>query len=199
MPIFIKPQIVFNAVVLNTETHAVQNVDMIFQQPIQITFRERYLIIRACIVEKSVTAYMGMGTKAKAYSISKSNNDDFVSDILNFFLRTYAVAKCDINRGLKHLSDKDVLDLRSLNWIEVDSAKSVVMNEGLTYKAQYPDQYSATMMAPLTKSIFKYLPADDDLCRQFTADPSAGQISVSLYPKNATQTENVIAQILANN
>lgn len=195
---YIKPQVIYYATIVNLETNTSSQIEMIFTQPIHITVNNTHLIIRATILERNVSAYMN-SRATKSFNVTKSNNDDFVNDIVSYFLGNYGVVSCNLNRGVKHLCDNNILDFKSLQIINSDSTDTIVMNEDLTFKIRYPLQYANTMRAPLIKSAFKYLLDDEALCDTFTADPNTGQINIPLYPKTATQIENVIAQILTNN
>ncbi|MBL7690850.1 MAG: hypothetical protein JNM41_04595 [Flavipsychrobacter sp.] len=193
------PIVKFSATIKDLGNGSYTDVVMNFPQPIVITVTGSHVIIRATILEKNVGSYIA-GGNSESFNVSKDVEDDFTSYIVEFFsAANYRPTICDINTGIKSLCDNNILDFRSLKVLKVESTATEVMHGEKTFKQTYPDEYAATMLNPLSKSIFKYIPADDRLCRNFAADPNIGKLSITLFPENPHQVNNLITQILINN
>lgn len=195
---YIRPQIQYTATAVDLRNGTTSQINMVFPQPIAITVNDTHLIIRATIIEKKVEAYMN-DRNIKLFDVTKDIDDDFTNDITQYFLGSYGLAKCNLNKGVKYLVDSNIVDFKSLRIMNSNSIDTIVMNEDLTFKDRYPVEYKKAMRAPLSKSTFKYLLDDFALCASFGSDPNLGEISISLYPSNVNQVNNVISQILSNN
>lgn len=192
------PAVDCSATIKDTVTGAYSDVVMRFPQPIVITITRTHIIIKATIIEKNVGSYI-QGGNAESFNVRKNVEDDFTADIIAFFAAAHNVGVCDLNRGIKHLCDNDILDLRTMKILKNQSTATEVMNGDNTFKQCYPNDYAAAMRNPLSKSLFKYLPNDELLCKSFAADPNVGRLSITLYPSTPNQVQNVVSQILANN
>lgn len=185
----------FNVFVFVEGGNPIKNT-MQFYQPITIHISDNHLIVKFTMLEKNINSYF---ENKKVILDTKSNDEEeILNQILQFFT-DHDIAICDINKGIKHLWDKDVIDSKFAKWKKNRSTTTEAMDEGHTLKNEYPEQYKSLMKSPLNKNIFKYLHADDEMVDHFTADPTIGQINIPLYPKNPNQINNVISKVLSNN
>lgn len=188
------PLVNFNAVV----TNPFEEIEVNFFQPIKVTVKGRSLIIHATILEKNLNYQFD--NNRRVLDVVKSNDEnESIENIVGFFRENYTVEICDFNRGIKHLWETDVIDSKYVKWKKPRSVTTESMDEEFTVKTQYPDVYASLIISPLNKTIFKYLLDNDDFCSHFTADPTKGLLSFSLYPENLNQIQNVITEILSNN
>jgi hypothetical protein len=168
-----------------------------FHQPFIVTLNNRHLIIQATILEKNIGTYFE--ENRKVLDIEKENDEnETIHNLIDFFVR-YTPTICDLNRGVKRIWADDRIDSKFAKWKKNRSTTTEAMDENYTLKSQYPDVYESLMSSPVGKTIFKYLIDDDRLPDHFTADPTNGELSVPLYPRNLNQIQNVINEILSNN
>jgi hypothetical protein len=168
-----------------------------FHQPFIITLNGRHLIIQATILEKNIGTYFD--ENRKVLDIEKINDEnETIKRITDYFVR-YNPVKCDLDRGIKHLWELDSIDSKFAKWKKNRSTTTEAMDENYTLKRQYPDVYQSLIRSPLSKTIFKYLIGDERLPDHFTVDPTNGELSVPLYPRNLNQIQNVVDELLSNN
>jgi hypothetical protein len=168
-----------------------------FHQPCVIILSGRHLIIRTTILEKNIGSYFP-GNR-KVLDVQKEHDEqDTISKTLDYF-KNYDPRICDLNRGIKYLWGIDSIDSKFAKWKKNRSTTTEAMDENYTLKSQYPSVYNDIITSPIGKTIFKYLISDERLPDHFTCDPTNGEISVALYPKNLNQIQNVIDEILSNN
>lgn len=173
-----------------------QTVNLRFLQPITITVTRNKVIVQTVIIEKNISSYVG---GRKVLDVQKSNNTDFTDLILQFFSRNYAIRPSNINRGIKRMWADDKIDSRYVKFKKNRSTATETMDEEYTVKSQYPDVYNQLINAPLNKTLFKYLLHDEEMISHFTADPSNGELSITIFSDNENQIRNVIDEILRNN
>lgn len=169
-----------------------------FLQPLLVRFTGKYLIFQATILEKNIEHYfVNMG---KVFVADKLNEEEkFIGEILKYLQQSHTITTCDLHKGVKYLWDNNVIDSMSVRYRKSKSSSSEVMDEGYTVKQQYPDIFATLMSSPLNKTIFKYLRADNKLCRHFSVEPKLGNMSVAIYPDDANQIKETIDEILQNN
>jgi hypothetical protein len=171
--------------------------DLDFYQPVKITFRGDLVIVQFIILEKNVESYYQKGDFIK--SDRETKEEDLIEEFIDYLDDDYNVETNDINTGVKHLWDTDLLDSKYVKFKKAKSTSTEAMDEGETVKVSLPEEYETLMSAPLQKTVFKYLGEDDEFCSAFTADPTKGQLSFTRYPDNENQIQNVIDEILSNN
>lgn len=188
------PVVDFNTVV----TNPFEEATIRYFQPTIITIRRRQVIIQCTILEKNLN-YL-FGADRKVVDVTKTNDEEHnINSIKDYFSQDYGVIPTDLNNGIKHLWDTDVIDSKYAKWKKARSSATEAMDEGYTLKTQYPDVYENLMNSPLNKTIFKYLRNDDLFCSHFTADATKGQLSIPLFPDTEHQINNIINEILSNN
>lgn len=187
------PHVTFKTTVNNP----FEELDLKFIQPLLVSINEKLLIIRATIMEKNIGHYFT--SDRKVIDIVKSTTTDYTDVIVKHLSSEYVISTYDINKGIKHLWEKDKIDSRYAKWKKDKSTTTETMDEDYTLKKHYHAIYLDLIKSPLNKMVFKYLLGDGVFCDHFSADPSSGQISIPLYPGNANQITNVINEILANN
>lgn len=193
LTIVISPIVDFNVVLSNP----FEETTIKFHQPCIVTLKNRHLIFQTTILEKKIGAYFD--SNRKVLDVVKENDEtETIHQIIGYFIN-YSPNICDLNRGIKNLWEHDKIDSKYARWKKNRSTTTEAMDEDYTLKSQYPDAYQSLISSPLNKTIFKYLEDDDFLPDHFTADPTNGELSIPLYPKNLNQVQNVINEILSNN
>ncbi|MFM2306162.1 MAG: hypothetical protein RLZZ367_831 [Bacteroidota bacterium] len=184
----------FESVVLNPFEETILR----FYQPIKITARDNHLMIQVTKLEKNIDSYFP--ENRKVVDVKRIPEEETaISEIVTFLSTGRVIEVCDINRGIKHLWRNNIIDSKYVKWRRSRSTSTEAMDESYTLKNQYPEIFDSLINAPLTKTIFKYLRADENLCRHFSVDPGQGQIGIALYPQNDNQIDNVVNSILSNN
>jgi hypothetical protein len=172
--------------------------DLIFYQPVMIRFVNKVLAIHFTKLNKNEKYYYPENRSPKKSS-STQIEDDILGDIIKHFQTIYTITSLDINTGIKYIWDKDSIDCVKIQWRLPHSVNTATMDETLTFKEKYPDEYENITLRPLGKTNFIYLKDDESLCAGFTVDPSEGYISITSFPKHPNQVTNVISEILTNN
>jgi hypothetical protein len=168
-----------------------------FHQPCIIILSGRHLIIKTTILEKNIGTYFP-GNRKVLDAIKEHGEDETIRGIITYFANLNP-SVCDLNRGIKFLWANDSIDSKYAKWKKNRSTSTEAMDENYTLKSQYPDVYHNIISSPIGKTIFKYLIEDERFPDHFTCDPTNGELSVPLYPKNLNQIQNVINEILSNN
>lgn len=176
---------------------SINEVDLKFYQPLQIEISSRYLLFRFSVLESKLTPYFPQ--RANLYSPTKVVDEKSLIDQILTDFATSAPFKADLNKGVKALWDQDIIDSKEVKFKKPKSVSRETMDEDKLVKVEYPAVYAELMRSPLNKTIFKYLPDNDDLCNHFTCDPTNGEITVPLYSKDTAQIDNTINEILTKN
>jgi hypothetical protein len=188
------PIVNYEVVVLNP----FDEITIQYYQPTVINFNNKQLIVKCTILEKSLS-YL-FNTNRKIVDVNKNNDEDInIGGLLHYLADSYNPISTDINAGLKHLWDTNIVDSKNAKWKKARSFATEAMDEGYTLKTQYPEVYQTLINAPLNKTIFKYLKDDNLFCNHFTADAGKGQLSVPLFPDNEQQINNILHEILSHN
>jgi hypothetical protein len=172
--------------------------EITFVQPVLMRFSGTRMIIHFTKLKKDVKSYFPMDRQPKLAS-ADNDEEQTLSDIIAYLSDYYTVAATDINAGVKHLWDIDDIDCNKIQQRNPHSVRVETMDEQMTFKEKYHQEYQKIILTPLGKSIWKYLKDDDYFCPTFTLDPTLGQIGFSRFPSDVNQVENVINKILANN
>jgi hypothetical protein len=172
--------------------------ELSFLSPATVRFQGKIMIVHFTKLNKNEKYYFPEDKSPRKKSVE---NDEpvILGSILHYFSDSYTVDPLDLNKGVKHLWEKDEIDCPRLQYRDTDSINTVNMNEDKTYKEKYPAAYKMISQAPMNKTSFIYLKKDEYLCAGFTVDPSDGFISITSSPKNPNQVSNVISKILTNN
>ena len=191
---FCLPKVVYS-VYLNTP---IEIEDLYFYQPVTIKIKNKTLVISYTKLVKNVSTYYPANRVARK---STEQNNEFITlnQILSFLKHTYTIVPLDLNKGVKFLWEKDVLDCRRIEADQALRTQVNIMKGELTFKQQFPLEYPEIIKDPLNSVLWKYLLDDDELCESFICDLSAGTINIPKFAKHSKQVENVIAKILTNN
>ncbi|QTN38189.1 hypothetical protein HZ996_03225 [Cryomorphaceae bacterium] len=169
--------------------------NIVFRQPFRIHLVGDQMIVFMTILERSLRKYF-QGNTEVVHVEKDLEETEIIQRVLGAFGTPIVT---DINRGVKDLWNRDIIDSRYAKWKKDRSMATEAMDEGFTFKEQYPADYASMVTRPLDKMIFKYLVDDDEMPDHFTVDPSNGKVSFILYPKTANQITNVILSILQSN
>jgi len=193
LQIVISPMVEFKVILGSPFEEVILN----FPQPYIITVSRRNIVFQATILEKNMMSYFN--DDRTVIKVDKLNDEKVaINNILDYFTDSLPI-ECDLNKGVKHLWDEGTIDARFAKWKDSASTDTKTMDENFTLKEKYPEHYRSIIEKPINKTLFRYMPDDDNMPRHFTIDPARGQLSVALYPTTQNDIPNVITQILSNN
>lgn len=193
LQIVVSPIVEFRVIL----TNPFQEVILNFHQPFLITIRPTHLIFQATIMEKNMMSYFD--AERQVVKVEKLNDEKIaIANILPYFDANMPI-RCDLNRGVKDLWHREVIDVRFIKYMRDSSTDTTAMHEDLLLKREYPEDYERIINNPVNKTLFRYLLGDEQLPNHFTIDPTMGEISIPLFPTTQNQIPNVITQILSNN
>lgn len=168
-----------------------------FYQPTTLIIRGDKVIIHSTIMEKNLESYFG---GRKVYEAKKTDGEDyFVSLLIQNIETFYQVEALDFNKGIKALWHNDDIDSKYAKWKKSHSTSTENMDEEFTLKEKYPELYAELVKAPLSRTIFRNKTGLEEINSHFSADPTKGTVTISIYPDDLEQTKNVINKILASN
>ncbi|WP_149914266.1 hypothetical protein [Sphingobacterium cavernae] len=177
-----------------------KTVSIFFKQPIKIIINNAYLILELTKVEINLKTHFS--DDIDLISSKKIIDDgDAIHSILTFFDSNFKIrpSKADLNKGIKYLWEKDIIDGKELAYRKSSSRTKEIMDGEELFKNKYPAEYLNLMRNPIENCIFRYLPDNADFPSHFTCDVSGGELSFTIYPKSVNQITNVINEILKNN
>ncbi|OOG19173.1 hypothetical protein BWD42_04285 [Sphingobacterium sp. CZ-UAM] len=182
------------------ENRNYQELNLIIKQPYQVIVKGNYIVIKLTKVESNLRAYLG-NTVEVLKSKKLSDDSDAINSILTYFDQNHHVrpGKADLNRGVKHLWENDIIDSREVAYRKDSSRATEIMDENSLYKEIYPEAYIETMRNPLENCTFRYLGEDENFPEHFICDATNGTLSFNIYPKNLNQINAVIDEIIRNN
>lgn len=165
-----------------------------FLQPCMLKIENNRLVVCFTILEKSISSYL---PDYKIYETTVDLKEENSLCEIEAQLKGSIVIE-DLNKGIKYLWEKDIIDSKYVTFKKTASLSREIMDEELTYKETYPDDYKNVLNAPLQKTTFRITNSQFDMC-DFLTVPSDGMISFNKFPENKNQIENVITQIIKNN
>jgi hypothetical protein len=172
--------------------------DIVFLLPVVLKIHNKSLIIHFTKLEKKISSYFGADREAKQASVI-DDEDQVLRKVIDKFEQAYTVTKTDFNKGIKDLWENDLIDCQKIQWRKSDSIANEKMDGNLTFKQKYPQDYQQIIRKSLENTIWKYLLQDSLMCEKFSTNPSMGIISITQFPNDVNQVNNVITKILAGN
>jgi hypothetical protein len=174
-----------------------ESVDLVFQCPLRLILNKGILAIHFTILEKNVQSYF---TDRKVLTTRKSIEEkDIIALITNDVGKYGTLAICDLNRGIKELWRRDYIDALEVQYLKSKSTSKETMNEEYTFKQVYPKLYEDAILTPLVKVLFKFTTDQDKYCSHFVVEPTLGQLTFPISPKEKEHNQNVIRKILEFN
>lgn len=171
---------------------------LLFKWPIKITVDDKIIIIQFVIVEKNIRFLF---PKEERVIIGGRNIDE--NKILGYLhqsLLPYGkIDPLDINRGIKNIWEKNLIDVQFIRWKKSKSTSTEIMDEDYTLKKEYHDIYEDIILSPLFKTTFKILSEKDKFGEYFVVEPTFGKIIFPFFSDRRDNIDNVIKEILENN
>ncbi|WP_294346230.1 hypothetical protein [Sphingobacterium sp.] len=191
--------VVFEAKTYN-DIEGKKDIQVKLKQPFKVVIEGGYLIISLTKIEVNLKTYFDEHTSV--FDPKKITDDSgAINAILTYFDNKNKIRpqQSDLNKGVKHIWDKDVIDCREMSCRRTSSRRKETMDGDELFKNKYPEDYKEIMMSPLESCIFRYIRKDEDLPEHFTCDASKGRLSFTLYPERIDQINNVLDEIIRNN
>ena len=166
-----------------------------FLWPIRLEFIRRILIVRFVMMEKDVRTYFGEGvSRTVGRSLSETDVNTHLGNVLT------ELEPLDINKGIKHLWEKDRIDGLKIRYRKAKSMSTETMDAGAGVKRTYPDLYKEIVKRPLFDSTFKTIGEDENVDDvTFRSDPSFGYLGFSTYTDRCDGRDKFVSEILRNN
>lgn len=183
---------------IEESTRTFRELHLLFNQPIMIEITSASMKISLTIVEKNPESYLN---GFKVYQAKRRMEDEDIVGSVMLRMADFSGAPpvpLDINRGIKHLWNHDLIDAVSIKYKKENSMAAEVMDEDMTFKNKYPEDFRKVLTAPLRKNTFRFLRDAEHYC-DFVADPTAAILSFNKYPKEQNQISNVVSKILSHN
>lgn len=167
-----------------------------FLWPVSVLAETQYTRVTFTILEKNVDAYLG--TNERAINTKRNLDEESILSVLISSLPdTLALARADINKGVKKLWADDKIDSVASRWKEARLTMTSTMDKKYLLKRDEPEKYKDAIKAPLLKTLFVAL-TKDDFPAQFAVEPSEGELMLNRFV-NTGEVENVVRAILAAN
>ncbi|HEY1037761.1 MAG TPA: hypothetical protein VGF30_00070 [Bacteroidia bacterium] len=181
-------------VILN---NPIAEVSVKFDQPVSISFEDKHVIVQFTILERNISKIV---ENRSVIQSSRLVSEDIILNKIVEFLRTYCDLRInDVNKGIKKIWEEDLIDSVKVEYKKNKSTATESMDGSYTLKEQYPEVYKELLKGPIEKTVFKYIIDNENFPEHFTANPSYGELSFVLYPKNPNQVKNVIDKIISSN
>ena len=168
-----------------------KNGNISFLWPIRIELKEKYVLVRFAVLEKNIADYFEGSIVVR----SKTPSEEVMVTSL---LSDGTVFAADLNKGIKTLWAKDLIDAKSLKYDMPDSSDSKKMNEAKELKKTNPAVYEDVRKRPLRMCTFVAHGTHSEV-GQFSVSPTDGFIGFTHYAKEGSNGDALIQQILAGN
>ncbi|MBB5063945.1 hypothetical protein [Granulicella mallensis] len=168
-----------------------QNSSMDFLWPIRLELTKKYLLVRFVVLEKDLSAYFDRQIMVR----SKAPSEEAMTGSLLSDGNIYAA---DLNKGIKALWAKDLIDATRLRFDMPDSADSKSMNGAKQLKKTNPGVYADVRLRPLRMCTFVGH-GPHTAVGNFSVSPTEGFIGFTRYSKDGSSGDELIRQILASN
>jgi hypothetical protein len=169
-----------------------------FPWPVRFVFRGGVLEVHLTTMEKDLEAYLQGLTPI--YSVRRNLEDrDILRDLKETLAPDISLAALDINRGIKRLWARSIIDAPRAAWKSAVSTKTDAMDGEYLVKRDDPADYAQAIRCPLLKTVFKVLDPELDWPEILMIDASNGEIGIPRYSKSVEAVKNVLGEILRNN
>jgi hypothetical protein len=166
-----------------------------FLWPFRFEYTKNTAVVRLIVLEKNLSAHFG----DREYVGAKKETDEAV--LIKAMLGTLEspVAQSDLHKGIKKLWKDFSIDCVRVTYQDPDATESTKMNEEAGIREKKPDLYEKLLKVPLLDAKFKIKAKELSGASSFYTTPSDGFISFTRYTENATDTNNVVREILKHN
>jgi hypothetical protein len=180
-------------------TGQTNQVPIIYKWPVQVSITSTHVIIHITVLERNPATELE--DNVRGFIESKSLEEIDIIRIISTALNGFStIRNCDINNGVKHLWDIDVIDAKTTKFKTDNSLSSETMDENYTVKAHKREVYNNLILAPLRVTSFVFMnDINNRFTKHITIDPTEGQIKVTIYPDDISQIDNIIESIIQNN
>lgn len=171
---------------------------LLFKWPIKITIDDKIIIIQFVIVETNIRFLFPK--EERVISGGRNIDENKILGYLHQSLSPYGkIEPLDINRGIKNIWEKNLIDVQFTRWKKSKSTSTEIMDEDYTLKKEYHDIYEDIILAPLLKTTFKILSEKEKFGEYFVVEPTFGEIIFPFFSERTDNIDNVIQEILENN
>jgi len=173
--------------------------ELLFECPVRINIKDQILILKISTLERGVNKYFPNQVYGMGKDMDESNIISLIKDMLP---QGCTMVTCDLNKGVKHLWDKDFVDAGFIKHKRSKSIATQSMDEDNLLKKIYPDEYREIIKDPLDKSIFLITDKTVNISNfvpRFNIEPTRGKITITRFADKNESIDNLIEKIIANN
>jgi len=155
------------------------------------------LLVKISILEKSLNDI----APGRIIKIGKEVNEKEILEQLNhtFSIEGSALNPIDLTKGIKALTESDVVDFGMAKFRKSKSISTEVMDENYTIKRDNPDAYNLMMHSPIERTTCKFLEKKEEYVQYFRTEPQNGIIVFSLFSPSLNSVDNVVNLIISEN
>lgn len=166
-----------------------------FLWPFRFEYTKSAAIVRLVVIEKNLSAHFG----DREYVGAKKETDEAV--LISSMLNTLdsPLSKADLHKGIKKLWKDYSIDCVRVTYQDPDATESTKMNEEGGIREKKPQLYEALLKVPFLDAKFKIKSQELSSASAFYTHPADGFLSFTRYTENATDTDNVVREILKHN
>jgi hypothetical protein len=176
-------------------TDPYEDATLKFLWPFRFEFTKTNVFIRLVVIEKNLSAHFG----DREYVAAKKVTDEEV--LIAAMLKGVGVplGKTDLHKGLKKLWKDDSIDCVRVLYKDPYSTESTTMDEEVGIREKKPELYGALLKVPLLSAKFKIKSKELSGASGFYTVPADGYIGFTRYSESASDTDNVVREILKHN
>jgi hypothetical protein len=174
-----------------TQTFKIQNLS--FLLPVKIESTPKRVLLYFNTLARDLKSYFNY----QVYPNRTPNLENIILDDLKSNL-VQTLFPLDLNKGIKELWKVDYLDALSVRNKKSKSMRQERMDEDLTFKKQYPNEWSDIMLTPIQKTKFISLKSKP-FVERFECNPSIGFIGITSYSEFDVDVNKLVSLILKNN
>jgi hypothetical protein len=176
-------------------TEPYEGAKLKFLWPFRFEYTTSAATVRLVVIEKNLSAHFG----DREYVAAKKETDEAV--LISSMLSTLEspLGKADLHKGIKKLWKDNTIDCVRVTYKDPDATESTKMNEECGIREKKPQLYEALLKAPLLDAKFKIKSKELSGASGFYTHPADGFFAFTRYSENATDTDNVVREILKHN
>jgi hypothetical protein len=185
------PEVSFDVILASPEARE----SLGFLCPVQIVLRQKAVEVRVIKLEKKISSYFPEERYARHIG---GHHVDYADQIKAIFLGCGFV-QCDINKGVKHAWEADLIDAKKVQHRDGSSVVTRLMDEKQLLKKHNYEKYLETVAGPLKSTYFQYMKSDKEWPDNLTIDASQGTLSFTKFAHHQNQLDHVVTTIISQN
>ena len=175
-----------------------EEMEVLFKWPVRVVLSRKRMTIRCTTMEKNIRTYFPADVMVIPLA-RLLEEETIVKEVRDHVHGNAAVAPCDLNKGVKHLWEAEVIDAPALKYKEAKSTISQTMDGEMLVKRDHPEAYARMRLAPLFKTPFFLLKPESKNPPHFAVNPTAGELHFTTFSPSEDHVDYVLGEILKHN